>query len=763
LIITLRRHEVGFWNKHCSFAAMMQAAFSLANVTLEVHLKRTLLSLSAVAMTMSCATSSTSTTSTAQTPAAAPAPVINPLSAAWQGPHGGWPAFDQVKVADFKPALEAAMKAQLAEIDAIANNKDAPTFDNTIVAMERAGAELDRVAAVYSVWCSSMLSDDMEAVQTDMDPKLAAFSDSITQNPALFARIEAVYNAREASKLTPEQQRLSWVVWNNFVLAGAKLDAAAKTKVADINQRLATLFAKFGQNLQADEDTAIFLKEADLEGMPQAFKNGAAEAAKELKHDGEFAITNTRSSMEPFLSTSPRRDLREQVWKKYYSRGDGGDANDNNALITEILQLRAQRAKLLGFATHAHWRLADKMAKTPETAMDLMMQVWPAATARVAQEVKDMQAIADAEMKAAKKPAIKIEGWDYRYYAEKVRKAKYDLDANDVKPYLELNKVREAMFWQAGQVYGLSFALVKDAPVFHADMSVYDVKNAAGEHVAYWYFDPFARKGKNSGAWEMAYRSQDKLDGGHSVLVSNNSNFVKGKPGEPVFLSWDDTNTMFHEFGHALHEMSSNVTYPSLAGTNTATDFVEFPSQVNENWVATPEILNQFLTNQKGEPMPPALVEKIKKSATFNTGFEVTEFLAAALVDMKLHLAGETKIDPDAFEKDTLKALGMPDTIVMRHRTPQFRHVFGGDGYSAGYYSYLWSEVLAHDAYAAFTEAGGPYDKVVSKRFVDTIMSVGNTVDPADAFRNHRGRDPSINAYLNAKGFPVPKATKKKK
>jgi peptidyl-dipeptidase Dcp len=682
------------------------------------------------------------------------------LLAPWTGPNGGWPAFNTVQVADFKPALEGAMAQNLAEIDAITAVGDPATFDNTIVALEGSGQALARVRAIYAVWTSNLLTDELEAVQTEMDPKLAAFQDSITQNARLFARIEAVYQASTAtgSTLTPEQQRLSWLYWNNFVRAGAKLDAGKKVRVGEINQRLASLFAKFGQNLQADEDTALFFKLEDLVGLPQSFKDGAAAAAEERGHKGDYAVTNTRSSMDPFLASAERRDLREKVWRTYYSRGDNGDAHDNNGLIGEILQLRAERAKLLGFETHAHWRLADKMAKNPDNAMALMMQVWPSAIARVAEEVKDMQAIADAEAKAKKTPKFTIEGWDYRYYAEKVRLAKFDLDQNDVKPFLELGKVRDAMFWQAGQVYGLSFAIVPDAPVFHPDVTVYDVTNASGTHVAYWWFDPYARKGKNSGAWEMAYRQQDKLGGGHAVLVSNNSNFVKGKPGEPVLLSWDDANTMFHEFGHALHEMSSNVTYPSLAGTATATDFVEFPSQVNENWVSTAEILNTFLTNAKGEPMPKALVEKIKKSATFNTGFDVTEYLAAALVDMKLHLAGAPKdgkaIDPDAFERDTLKALKMPSSIVMRHRTPQFRHVFGGDDYSAGYYSYLWSEVIAHDAFDAFVEAGSAYDKATAKRFVDTIMSVGNTVDPADAFRNFRGRDPKIDGYLRAKGFP---------
>jgi peptidyl-dipeptidase Dcp len=681
--------------------------------------------------------------------AAAPS---NPMLASWAGPDGGWPPFDQVKASDFKVALESAMAENLKEIDAIAADKSAPTFDNTITALEKSGRTLTRVRAIYGVWTSAMLTDEMKPVQDEMEPKLAAFQDKIYQNGPLFQRIEAVYNAREKAGLTPEQQRLSWVYWNNFTHAGAKLDAKSKTRVAEINQKLASLFATFGQRLQNDEDKYVtFLKADQLGGLPDDVKSAAAAAAEEKGHKGEWAITNTRSSMDPFLSYSDQRALREKVWRTYYSRGDNNDENDTNKIITEILKLRAERAKLLGFATHAHWRLADKMAKTPENAMDLMMKVWPSAVARVHEEVADMQAIADKEMGKGK---IKIEPWDYRYYAQKVKKAKYDLDENEVKPYLQLDKLREAMFWEAGQLYGLTFAPVKSAPVYQSDVTVYEVKKN-GAHVAYWYFDPYARKGKNSGAWENAYRQQDKLDGGHSVLVSNNANFVKAKPGEPIYVSWDDVTTMFHEFGHALHEMSSNVTYPTLAGTNTATDFVEFPSQLNENWAATPEILNKFLVNTKGQPMPKELVAKILKAETFNQGFDVTEYLSAALVDMKLHLAGDKTIDPRQFEKDTLKELGMPSEIVMRHRTPQFRHVFGSDDYSAGYYSYLWSEVLDHDAFGAFTEAGGPYDAAVAKRLYETIMSAGNSVDPADAYRKFRGRDPKIDGYLKAKGFPL--------
>ena len=420
-----------------------------------------------------------------------------------------------------------------------------------------------------------------------------------------------------------------------------------------------------------------------------------------------------------------------------------------SALIKEILKLRAEKARIQGYKTFAHWKLSDKMVKDPDQAMDLMLKIWAPAVARVHQEVADMQAIADKEG-----AGIKIAPWDYRYYAEKVRKAKYDLDQNEVKPYLQLDNIRKAMFWTAQVRYGFTFTPVKGLPVFHPDVTTYEVKRN-GKHVGYWYFDPYARDGKDSGAWETAYRVQDKLDGGHYVVLSNNSNFIKGKPGEPVLISWTDAETMFHEFGHAIHELSSNVTYPSLAGTSTATDFVEFPSQVNEHWLSTPEVLSRFLVNAKGQPMPAALAAKIEKASTFNQGFAVTEFMASALIDMKLHLAGGADIDPDAFERDTLKELGMPEELVMRHRTPQFGHVFSSDGYAAGYYSYFWSEVLDQDAYQAFVEAGGPYDKTVSKRFFDDILSVGNTVDPADAFRKFRGRDPKIDAYLRAKGFPV--------
>jgi peptidyl-dipeptidase Dcp len=686
--------------------------------------------------------------------ASAEANVQNPLLSPWTGPYGGVPPFDKVKVELLKPALEAAMAEQLAEVDKIANDPAAPTFENTLAALERSGRTLDRVGTIYGVYSNTMSTPEFQKVEEEMAPKLAAFSDQITQNEKLFKRIAAVYDARDAAKLTPEQKRLAWLDYTNFVRAGAKLDPVAKKRMSEINQRLAALYTKFSQNLLADEtDYVLFLdKESDLAGLPDSLRAAAASAAEQRGKKGQWAILNTRSSMEPFLTYSGRRDLREKVWRTYYSRGDHGDAKDNNAIITEILKLRAERAKLLGFQTHAHWRLENSMARTPERAMELMEAVWKPAVARVREEVADMQAVADKE--GAK---VKIEPWDYRYYAEKVRKAKYDLDQNEVKPYLQLEKLREGMFWVAGQLFGFSFSPVDGVPVYQADMRVYKVTDASGKQVGLWYFDPYARPGKQSGAWMNAYRNQERFDRDITTIVSNNTNFVKGKPGEPILISWDDANALFHEFGHALHGLNSSVSYPSLSGTAVPRDYVEFPSQILERWLSTPEVLNRFaLHYQTGKPIPAELVQRIERAATFNQGFATVEYLASALIDMKLHLAGDQTIDPDAFERDTLKALGMPSEIVMRHRTPQFSHAFSSDGYSAGYYSYLWSDTLSADAWEAFTEAGGPYDKAVAKRLRDAVFSAGNTVDPADAYRAFRGRDPGTAALMRKRGFPVP-------
>ena len=677
----------------------------------------------------------------------------NPLLEKWTGPYGGLPPFDKVKVTDFKPALEKAMEQNLGEVILIGANTAAPTFENTIAEMERSGRTLDRIQTVFGIWSGSLSTPEVRAVETEMGPKFSALSDKIYQNEQLFKRIEAVYNAPEKSKLTAEQQRLTWVYYTNFVRSGARLNPEEKARLSAINQKLSGLFTKFSQNLLSEENDVYLTltSEGDLAGLAQDLKDSAANAAKSKKVTG-WVISNTRSSIDPFLTYSTRRDLREKAWKMFVNRGDNGDAKDNNAGISEILQLRAERAKLLGYKTHAHWRLENTMAKTPERAMELMESVWPAAIARVKEEVADMQKVADKE--GAK---IKIEPWDYRFYAEKVRKERYDLDQDEVKQYLQLDKIREGMFYVAGELFNFTFAPVTNVPVYHADVKVWEVKDkTSGKHIGLWYFDPYARDGKRSGAWMNAYRNQERMDGSITTIVSNNSNFVKGNPGEPVLISWDDATTMFHEFGHALHGLSSNVTYPTVSGTSVARDYVEFPSQLLEHWLSTPEVLQKYAVHYKtGTPIPQVLVDRIAKASTFNEGFDTTEYLSSALIDMKLHLAGDAKIDADKFESETLTAMGMPGELVMRHRTPQFGHIFSGDGYSAGYYSYLWSDVLTADSFGAFVEGKGPYDKAVGDKLTKNIFSVGNTIDPAQAYRNFRGRDPKTEALMKKRGFPV--------
>jgi peptidyl-dipeptidase Dcp len=684
----------------------------------------------------------------------------NPLLAKWSGPYGGVPPFDHVQIAYFRPALEAAMAEALGEFGKIASNPDAPAFENTIAELERSGRTLDRVMTVYGVWSGTMASPEFQVVQREMAPKVAAFSDQIIQNEALFKRIEAIYNSPAKKKLSAEQQRLTWVYYTDFVRSGAKLGTAAKARLSQINQELAGLFTRFSQNVLAEENDQYILLTSDTElaGLPQSVRDAAAAAALTKKQTG-WLIQNTRSSIDPFLTYSDRRDLREKAWRMFVNRGDKGDEHDNNAVITQILALRAERAKLLGYPTHAHWRVENSMAKTPERAMELMEAVWKPAVARVHEEVADMQALADKEG-----AGIKIEPWDYRFYAEKVRRAKYDLDQNEVKPYLQLEKLREGIFWVAGELFNFNFTPVTNVPVAHPDIRVWEVTDkTTKKHIGLWYFDPYARAGKRSGAWMNAYRSQEKTNGEVTTIVSNNANFVKGKPGDPLLISWDDATTMFHEFGHALHGLNSNVTYPTLSGTAVARDYVEFPSQLMEHWLSTPEVLNRFAIHyQTGKSIPADLVERIKRSSTFNQGFITVEYLASALVDMKLHLAGDKKIDPDAFEKETLAELGMPHEIVMRHRLPHFLHIFSSDSYSAGYYSYLWADVLTADAYQAFVEGGGPYDRKVAARLRKYIFSVGNTIDPAEGYRAFRRRDARVEALMKKRGFPAGNANASK-
>ena len=679
--------------------------------------------------------------------------VHEPLLSPWVGPHGGFPRFDQIKVADFKPALLEGMELKRADIAGLTSNHAAATFDNTIAALEDAGRPLARGRSIFDIYRSTMNDKQMQAIEAEMTPVLAAFEDEITQNEALFARIKAVYDARAAAHLTPEQRRLVEVVYRKFARMGAALGKSDKARLKEINGKLAGLYTRFSQNELADEEgyTLVLGDEAELAGLPDTFRASARTAAEAKGLAGKWLITNTRSSVEPFLTYASRRDLREKAWRMWVRRGDNGGAHDNKRVISEILSLRAARARLLGFPSHAHWILDDNMAKTPDAAMALMMKVWRAAVARVHEEVADMQRIADAEH-----AGHKIAPWDYRYYAEKVRKAKYDLDQNEIKPYLQLDKLREAMFWAAGQLYGLTFTPVHGVPTYHADMAVFEVTRH-GRRVGLWYFDPYARDGKQSGAWMNEYRTQEKFKQPITPIVSNNANFVKGKAGAPVLISWDDAVTMFHEFGHALHGLNSDVHYPTLAGTNVKRDFVEFPSQLNEHWLMTREVLDRFaLHYETGKPMPAALVAKIEQAKHFNQGFKTVEYLASAIYDMKIHTAPADKpIDPDEFEKRTMKEIGCPAEIVMRHRPTQFGHIFSGDEYSAGYYAYIWADTLTADAAEAFAAAGSFYDKATAKRLHDSIMSVGNSVPPEQAFRNFRGRDVDTNALMRDRGFPI--------
>jgi peptidyl-dipeptidase Dcp len=538
--------------------------------------------------------------------------------------------------------------------------------------------------------------------------------------------------------------------YDEFVRRGAKLDAAKKERMGAINERLAKLFTDFGNRVQADEDTWVALGEKDLAGLPPPMVASYKAAAQERKLEG-YAVVNTRSAVDPFLTFSERRDLREKVWRAFVNRGDNGGANDTNALITEIVALRAERAKLLGYQSHAHWRMSDTMAKDPARARALMLRVWPAAKARVKEEVRDM-------LKFAKKddPKITIEPWDYRYYMEKVRKAKYALDQNEFKNYFELENMIRASYYMAERLYGYAFEeITGTVPVFHPDVRVYRVtKKQDGAFVGLLYRDDFARQYKRSGAWQATYRPQQKVDRKEHAIASNNNNFTKGAAGKPVLISLDDAETLFHEFGHALHALTNDVTYPSLGVTPR--DFVEFPSQVHENWVLTREILDEYARHHESkEKMPQALIDKMRAASKFNQGFATVEYLAAALVDMDLHTDPEGKVDPDAFEREALAAIGMPKEIVLRHRLPQFLHLFTSDAYSAGYYSYLWSDVMAADAWKAFEDTGDPWHPATAGKFKSIILATGDAIDRAEAYRQFRGRDPAVEALLENRGFPT--------
>ncbi|WP_338792240.1 M3 family metallopeptidase [Bernardetia sp. MNP-M8] len=680
----------------------------------------------------------------------------NLLLQKWTGDYGGVPAFDKMKLEDIKPAMIKGMEMNLADIEKIANNPEPATFENTIEEMERAGKELDRAFNYYGIWSSNMSSPEFRAIDEELSPKFSEFSSKISQNEKLFQRIKTVYDNSQTTPLEADKQRVLELTYKGFEMNGAELSPEKKERYAAIDKELSTLYTKFSNNVLHDEEGYItYIDENQLGGLSEGFIKSAAKIAADNGQEGKYAITNTRSSMDPFLTYSTERDLREKVWKNYYSRGDNGDDYDNNKIIAEILKLRRERVELLGYKNFAEWRLQDRMAKTPENAMNLMETVWKASIARVDEEVKDMQAVANKNG-----DKITIEPWDYRYYAEKVRQDKYNLDSDEVKQYLQLDKLTEAMHYVAGRLFNFKFTPVPEGsvPVFHEDVKVWEVTDKdTGENIGLWYLDPYARQGKRSGAWATSYRSHTTFDGNKNVLASNNSNFVKPAPNQPLLVSWDDATTFFHEFGHALHALSSNVKYPTLNGG--VRDYTEFQSQLLERWLSTDEVINNYLVHNKtGQPMPKELVAKIKKASTFNQGFSTTEYLASAIMDMKFHLADPENIDVDKFEKETLEELGMPKQLVMRHRTPHFGHVFSGEGYATAYYGYMWADVLTADAAEAFAEApDGFYDKEMADKLVKYLFAPRNAIDPAEAYKSFRGREANMEALMRDRGFPVPK------
>ena len=664
----------------------------------------------------------------------------------WTGPYEGVPPWDKVTAPKLREAILEAIDLRRAEINAIANNPEPATFANTSVAMQMAGEPLGRSMALFGVMTSNIGSDDFRTLEREMSPLLSAASDETTFNEKLFARIKHVADTAASAGLSAEQTRIAERSRDAFVRNGAALDAAGKAELGRINTALSNAFTTFGQKVVEDEKTYIHVTgEAMMSGLSAGDKAAAAAAAQRNNLSG-WAITNTRSSVDPFLAFGDNRAMREIVWRAFVNRGDNGDANDTNATIAEIVALRQQRAKLLGFVNHAEWRMQDTMAKTPAAAMELMNRVWAPAKARVTEEVADMKAIAGHD----------IEPWDYLYYAEKVRKAKYDLDQNELKNYLVLGNVKQGAFYMAERLYGFTFHKITDGsvPVFHPDVEVFEVRNKAdGSSVGLFYSDDFARSGKRSGAWATSYRGYSTYDGVKNVLASNNNNFIKA-PNGALLISLDDAETLFHEFGHALHSLSSQVKYPALAGTPR--DYVEYPSQVHEHWVLTRPIIDRFLKHvETGQPMPQELVAKVEAAATFNQGYTTVSYLSSALVDMDLHTQTTPPTDIDAFERDSLARYGMPKEIVMRHRLPQFNHLFTSDAYSAGYYSYLWSEVMDADTWAYFEESGDVFNPDIGARYKAIILAEGNTTDRAEAYRCFRGRNPDVAALLKVRGFPT--------
>lgn len=673
----------------------------------------------------------------------------NPLLAPWRTPFKA-PPFAAIEPRHFKPAFGLALKTHKHEIAEIAGRETKPTFANTIVALEKSGVLLGKVADVFFNLASADTNDALQGIERDMSPRLAKHQSAMLLNRRLFLRIADLYERRDELGLDAEARRLLERTHKSFVRAGAKLGPKTRKRISEINTELATLGTAFTQNVLADEQAwhMILDGERDLAGLPESVRAAAAQAAVDLGKPGQHAITLARSSVEPFLQFSARRDLREEAWKAWIRRGELGGKTDNRKIVVGMMKLRSELARMLGFETFAAYVLEDTMAKTPAGVRGLLDKVWPAAlrSARAEREALEKRARAEGEN-------FKIAAWDWRYYAEKERKARYDLDEAEVRSYLSLDNVLAAAFDTAGKLFGIVFEERPDVPVYHPDVRAWEVKTKAGEHVGLFYGDYYARPSKRSGAWMSSYRGQHKLTGSIRPIVVNVMSVARGAPGTPTLLSFDDARTLFHELGHGLHGLLSDVTYPSLAMTNVLHDFVELPSQLYEHWLSRPEVLKRFALNAKtGKPMPERLLKQLDAARTFNQGFQTVEYTASTLLDLELHSLSDTSgLDVDAFESEILARIGMPAEIVPRHRIPHFQHIIGG--YAAGYYSYLWSEVMDADAFAAFTETGNIFDKKTATKLKAHIYSAGGRQDALEAYVAFRGRAPEIDGLLRKRGL----------
>ena len=672
----------------------------------------------------------------------------NPLLMDWTTPFGA-PPLDQIEEAHFLPAYEVALASHTAEIEAIASNPEAPTFENTMLAMEQSGRELTRISRVFFNLASSASNDEIRAIQREMSPRLAAHGASITLNPELFGRIDTLYQARDTLDLTPQQARLLETTHNDFIRAGAQLEGADRDRFAEIRAGLAGLYTQFAQNEQVDREAwTLALSEEDIAELPDFIVSAAAGAAADRDLEGHV-ITLARSSVEPFLQSSPNREQRETAWRAWTQRGDNDNDHDNKDTIREILALRLEMANLLGFETFAHYRTAGTMAGTPDAAMSLMEQVWWPARDRALEEAADIETrIAAAGLEH------ELEPWDWRYYTEQVRAERYDLDESEVKAYMQLDNMIEAMFYVSERLFNITFVERNDIPTYHPDVRVWAMQNPEGEIAGLFYGDFFARPGKRGGAWMSSFRPQNGLTG-DIPLILNNCNYNKPAEGEAALISFTDAVTLFHEFGHGLHGLLSSTEYPSLAGTSVDRDFVEFPAQIYEHWLSQPAVLERFaLHHETGEPMPPELLERVLEATKFNQGFATVEFLNSGFVDLAYHLNTDpASIEIDAFENEVLGGRNNLEDIPMRHRSTHFLHTFAGEGYSAGYYSYLWAGVLDNDGFAAFEEAGDIFDPELAQKLHDSVFSAGDTLPAMEAYIGFRGREPSVDALLRNRGF----------